>query len=299
MPISHRLGRFGFALLVLAMIVSASAASPAPAAPPIIGLFTDFGWDDPYVAQMKGAIITVNPEARILDLLHSVRPFDVGEGSFLLDQVAEEFPDGTIFVAVVDPQVGMERDPIMVETGKNKFFIGPDNGIFTTVLDNEGFSRAWKLDRPEFFHAGPPSHTFHGRDIFGPVAAHLADGTDPEKMGTPLPEKDLTLLEIKDPTFSSATISVQVLHIDRFGNVILNLHDYTDISDRLKEGDLVKILIGRESYSGPLVKSYGEVGKGRLILLYGGSGLLEISMNQGSAAEKLKVEPGTVIFLKP
>ena len=283
--------------LVLAMM-GLSPASRAKAAPePVIGLFTDYGWDDPYVAQLKGVILTVNPSARLLDLTHSVTPFNVTEGAYLLDQCTAEFPAGTIFVAVVDPEVGTDRNPILVETGKEKFFIGPDNGLFTRVLAHEGFFKAWTLDKPELFRSGDISRTFHGRDIFGPIAAHLAAGTDPDRLGTPL--KTLLLLPDQEPTFSDGLIFAQVLHIDRFGNVVLNVPSGGDMAAKLKEGDLVKISIGRQSYSAPLVKTYAEVDKGRLILLYGGSGLLEIGMNQGSAVKQLKVEPGTAIFLKP
>jgi S-adenosylmethionine hydrolase len=116
-------------------------------------------------------------------------------------------------------------------------------------------------------------------------------------MGTPI--KNLTMLPIKDPSFANGTISVQVLHIDRYGNVVLNLRSDSDIAAKFKEGNLVKISIGKESYSGPLVKTHNDGEKGRLILLYGGNGLLEIAMNQGSAAKDMKVDPGTVIFLKP
>jgi S-adenosylmethionine hydrolase len=289
--------RFGFLGLVLAMI-GLSPASSAHASPlPVIGLFTDYGWDDPYVAQLKGVILTINPNARLLDLTHTVTPFNVTEGAYLLDQCAEEFPAGTIFVAVVDPQVGTDRDPVLLETAKGKYFVGPDNGLFTQVLAHEGFSRAWALDKPEFFRPGDVSHTFHGRDIFGPVAAHLANGTDPDRLGTPV--KSLVLLPDKEPTFAAGMIFAEVLHIDHYGNVILNLAGDSDVAARLHDGNLVKISIGKESYSAPLVKTYGEVEKGRLLLLYGGSGLLEIGMNQGSAARELKVEPGTTIFLKP
>jgi hypothetical protein len=279
-------------------MIGLSAASPAHAAPiPVIGLFTDYGWEDPYVAQLKGVIFTINPGARLVDITHTVSPFNVTEGSYLLDQCAEEFPAGTIFVAVVDPQVGTSRDPILLETAKGKFFVGPDNGLFTQVLAHEGFSKAWKLDKPEFFRVGDVSRTFHGRDIFGPVAAHLAAGIDPERLGSPL--KTLTLLPDRQPTFSGTVITAEVLHIDRYGNVILNLPSGSDLAAKLKDGNLIKISIGKENYAAPLVKTYGEVEKGRLLLLYGGSGLLEISMNEGSAARQLKVEPGTSVFLKP
>jgi len=276
-------------------LTPASSAHASP--PPVIALFTDYGWEDPYVAQVKGVILTINPNARLLDLTHSATPFNVAEGAYLLDQSAEEFPAGTIFVAVIDPQVGAERDPILVETVKGKFFVGPDNGLFTQVIDREGFAKAWKLDKPDFFRPGDTSHTFHGRDIFGPVAAHLAAGTDPERFGTPI--KEMLLLPVREATFSSGTLAVEILHIDHYGNIILNLRDDGEMADKLKEGNLVKISIGKDSYSGPLVKTYDEVEKGRLILLYGGNGLLEIAMNQGSAAKELKVAPGTVIFLKP
>ena len=276
-------------------LVPASNAHAAP--PPVIGLFTDYGWDDPYVAQLKGIIVTINPAARILDITHTVTPFNVTEGAYLLDQCAEEFPAGTIFVAVVDPQVGTDRDPILLETGKGKFFVGPDNGLFSEVIAHEGFAKAWKLDQPAYFRPGNVSHTFHGRDIFGPIAAHLAAGTDPEKLGTPI--KTLLLLPDKEPSFSAGIISAEVVHIDRYGNVILNVSSDGDMAAKLKEGNLVKISIGRESYSAPLVATYGEVAKGRLLLLYGGSGLLEIGMNQGSAYRQLRVEPGTAVYLKP
>ena len=296
MPNFHRFGILCLAIFSLAMM-SISVSTAHAAAPPVICLFTDYGWDDPYVAQMKGVIFTINPGVRMLDLMHSVSPFNVTEGAYLLDQCSEEFPSGTIFVAVVDPQVGTERDPIMVETQKGKFYIGPDNGLFTQVIAREVLSKAWRLDKPAFFRAGSMSRTFHGRDIFGPVAAHLAAGTDPEKLGTPV--KTLVALPDKEAALAGQLISTQVMHIDRYGNVILNLGSDSELAARLKEGNLVKISIGHDNFSAPLVKSYGDVEKGRLLLLYGGNGLLEISMNQGSAAKQLKVEPGASVFLKP
>lgn len=296
MPIFRFAGRLGPRVFLLVMAACFSLGARAVAADPVIALFTDYGWDDPYVAQLKGSIVTIAPRIQILDLIHSVAPFSVSEGAYLLEQSVAEFPSGTIFVAVVDPEVG-ERDPILLETGKGKFYIGRDNGLFTRVLGREGFSKAWKLDKPEFFRAGTPAHTFHGRDIFGPVAAHLAEGVDPDRMGTPL--KAISMLATREASAAGGTISAEVQHIDRFGNVILNLRDDDDLSPQLKEGNLVKILVGRESYSGPLVKTYSEVGKGRLLLLYGSGGLLEIGVNQGSAAKTLKVEPGMIIFLKP
>jgi S-adenosyl-L-methionine hydrolase (adenosine-forming) len=297
MPISRFLGHLGSVAIACAMIGLSPATTAQAAPPPTIGLFTDYGWDDPYVSQIKGVIVTINPNARILDLIHNVAPFNITEGSFLLDQCAEEFPPGTIFVAVVDPGVGTERDPVLIQTGKGKFFIGPDNGLFTRIIAHEGLARGWVLDKPDLFRTGDVSRTFHGRDIFGPIAAQLAAGGDPDKLGSPT--KTLQMLPDPDATFTNNLIYSQAVHIDRFGNIILNLQNGTDIAAKLKEGTLVKISVGKESFSAPLVKTYGEVEKGRLVLLYGGSGFLEIVMNQGSAVKQLKVEPGTPIFLKP
>lgn len=281
---------------------SAEAAAPSAAAAPlqpVIALFTDFGTTDPSVAQMKGAILTIDPGARLLDVTHGVTPFDVMQGSYLLDQSAQEFPAGTIFVAVVEPQAGSERAPILLKTGAGKFYVGPDNGLFSRVLDREGFNAAWRLDRRLYFRGGAQSSTFHGRDIFGPVAAHLAQGTEPSEMGTPVKQSDLEIAPAHAPAIAGGLVSVEVLHVDHYGNVILNLASGSDAAGKLHMGNLVKINIGKESFTGPLVRAYSDTEKGKLILLYGANGLLEISMNQGSAAQKLKVEPGAIILLKP
>jgi len=275
------------------------AATPVSTSQPVIALFTDFGTVDPYVAQMKGAILTIDPDARLLDLTHEVTPFDVAQGAYLLDQSAQEFPAGTIFVAVVDPEVGSDRAPILLKTNAGKFYVGPDNGLFSRVVDREGLAAAWKLDQRAYFRAGGDSNTFHGRDIFGPVAAHLAQGTDPARMGSALKPGDLELAPSHAPAIAGGIISAEVLNVDHYGNVILNLPNGGDAAARLHVGNLVKITIGGENFSGPLVRTYADGDKGRLILLYGANGLLEISMNQGSAAQKLKVNPGTILLLKP
>jgi S-adenosylmethionine hydrolase len=295
MPVLSRSWLLGATLLVCMSVLA--PASALAAVSPNICLFTDYGWDDPYVAQLKGAILTINPSARLIDLTHTVAPFNVTEGAYLLDECAEEFPAGTIFVAVVDPQVGTERDAILVESAKQKFYVGPDNGLLAQVIRREGLLKAWKLDKPEAYRNGDVSHTFHGRDIFGPVAAHLSAGDDPDRLGTPL--KSLALVSTREPTFSGGMISTEVLHVDHYGNIILNLRSDSDLAAKFHQGTLTKISVGRESYSAPLVKTYGDVTEGRLLLLYGSSGQLEIGMNQGSAAKKMHVEPGATILLKP
>lgn len=285
--------------VALALLMSLAPTSSARAAsgPPTVCLFTDFGWDDPYVAQLKGVIISIAPNVRLVDLNHSVTAYNVTEGGYLLNQCATEFPAGTIFVAVVDPQVGTNRDPILIETNKQKYFVGPDNGLFAQVIQSQGLLHAWRLDKSDFYRAGDLSRTFHGRDIFGPVAAHLADGTDPARLGTEM--KTLEVEAPKEPAFNGGVIETQVQHIDHYGNIILNLKAGSDLAGRLKEGTLVRISTGHESYSAPFVRTYGDVDKGRLLLLFGSSGQLEISVNQGSAARQIKVDAGSTLYLKP
>ncbi len=198
---------------------------------------------------------------------------------------------------MVDPQVGTERDPILIQTNKQKFFIGPDNGLFAQVIQSQGLMHAWRLDKPEFYRAGDVSRTFHGRDIFGPVAAHLAEGTDPAKLGTEL--KTLEVEAPKEPSFNGGIIEAQVLHVDHYGNIILGFKAGSDLASKLKDGTVVRISVGHQNYSAPFVRTYGDVNKGRLLILFGSSGQLEISVNQGSAAQQIKVDPGASVFLKP
>ena len=304
------LSRLFVSSLGLALVLTMPACNPPPSvagtpAPskipsqPVIALFTDFGTTDPYVAQMKGAILTIDPDARMLDLNHEVTPYDVAQGAYLLDESSREFPAGTIFVAVVDPGVGTERAPILLKTAQGKFYVGPDNGLFGRVLDREGFAAAWKLDQRSYFRAGGDSHTFQGRDIFGPVAAHLAQGTDSASMGSPLMESALELPSLHEPEIAGGTVSVEVLHVDHYGNVVLNLAANGEAAAKFHLGNLVKISVGRENFAGPFVHTYAEGEKGRLIVLYGANGLMEIAMNQGSAAMKLKIAPGQLLLLKP
>jgi S-adenosylmethionine hydrolase len=287
--------RVGAVLLAVSALLSPALVQAAP--PPTIALFTDYGWDDPYGAQMEGAIVSINPNVRLLDLSHTVGISSIEEASFLLDQATVEFPAGTIFIAAVDFQSGGAHAPILVQTNKGKTYLGPDNGLLSGVIAREGLARAWKLDQPQYFRPGTVSNSFPGRDIFGPVAAHLAAGVDPNKMGSPL--KSMVMLPLKEPNISGGIISAEVVHIDHFGNLILNLAHDSEPAAKFQQGNLVRISVGRENYSAPLVRGSSEVQKGRLALFFGASGLLEIAMNQGSAAHDLKADVSTVILFKP
>jgi len=182
----------------------------------IITLSTDFGTRDGFVGIMKGVILSIAPDARIVDVGHWIRPQDILEGQFLLMRAVPYFPKRTIHVAVVDPDVGTSRRPIVVETSE-ALFVGPDNGLFTPWLNG---ANVYHLNR-EKYHLENPSATFHGRDIFSPVAAHLASGTSPAELGDPI--KDPVIMEIPKPKIKGGTIRGEVIHIDYFGNLITNI----------------------------------------------------------------------------
>lgn len=182
----------------------------------IITLATDFGTRDGFVGIMKGVILSVAPQARIVDVGHWIRPQDVLEGQFLLIRAVPYFPRGTIHVAVIDPDVGTSRRAIIVETD-NALFVGPDNGIFTPWLAG---ARVYQLTDEKYF-LRHPSATFHGRDIFAPVAAHLANGVSPAEFGEII--KDPVTLEIPKPKIKAGVIRGEIIHIDYFGNIITNI----------------------------------------------------------------------------
>ncbi|KIE59356.1 hypothetical protein A946_01220 [Methylacidiphilum kamchatkense Kam1] len=264
---------------------------------PIIGLITDFGSKDHYVAQLKGVIYSIDPFARVIDLNHEIEPYNLTEAAFLIDQSALEFPAGSIFVAVVDPGVGTERKGILLETKAHKFYIGPDNGIFSLVIEREGVAEVWTLDKKEIWKREEPSHTFHGRDIFGPVAAYLSQGGKPQNTGSRMPKENLHLLNFSPPSTIGQSVSGQVLYIDHFGNIITNIP--MGMASWIKEGNLVRVQIGKITLAAPCVKTYSELPLGKVGVLYNSSGYLEISSSQGSAAKLLKAQSGNSLLLHP
>ena len=268
-----------------------------PQQSPTIALLSDFGENDSYVAEMKGAILSVNPAINIVDLTHSIEPFNIKEAAYLVDRMAASFPAGTVFVGVVDPGVGSSRLPILVQTKEGKFYIGPDNGIFGLVISREGFNAAWQLTNAKYFNPKASSETFHGRDIFSPAAAHLVSGIAPEDLGRPISRGDLTLPPITSPTIAGANIVAEVLHLDRFGNVLTNIPE--GFTPLLKQGKLARVTINKKTFTAPLVKTFSDVDEGRLVLLYGGQGVLEIAKNKGSASEELKAKVGDRITIRP
>lgn len=251
----------------------------------IITLTTDFGLSDHYVGTMKGVILGLAPGATIVDISHDVTPFEPLDGAFTIAQAYRYFPEGAIHVVVVDPGVGTTRRAILVEAA-GQFFIGPDNGVFSMIYDREPH-KVLEITNAKFFRTDV-SATFHGRDVFAPCAAHLAGGALPPRLGKPI--ADYTQLALIKPQQMARRVwSGAVLKVDRFGNLITNLHveHLPDIRTRPFE-----ISIGLRQIAG-LADTFGACAPGELANIVGSSGYIEVIVNRGSAAEFLKCVTGS------
>ena len=234
---------------------------------PVVTLLTDFGLRDPYVGVMKGVILSICPAARIVDLCHDVPPQDIATASRALTANARYFPEGTIFVAIVDPGVGSDRAAVALRAD-DRFFLGPDNGLLA-ALD---FEKAVRIQNKAVM-LNPVSKTFHGRDVFAPAAAHLARGVKLDYLGPPL--ERLEELELPEPRLTRAGLVGEVVWIDRFGNLVTNLP-----AERFKEGAAVRL--GRR-WIGKVMTTYASVKPGELTAVIGSSGTLEIAVRDGDA----------------
>jgi S-adenosylmethionine hydrolase len=256
----------------------------------IITLLTDFGGRDSYVASMKGVILGINPAAIMVDISHEVRPQQVFEGGMMLRGAYRYFPPGTIHVAVVDPGVGSERRCIAVTGGGYKF-VGPDNGIFGLVYPELHDLKVYHLTNQEFFRA-PVSETFHGRDVFAPVAAHISTGVPPQAMGPEV--KDQTGLPFPLPDVEEESISGEVVYTDSFGNLITNI----ERSQLARLGNLkhLRAFIGNDTLV-RLCGHYQEVKCGEPLALIGSGDFLEIAVREGSARALLMLKEGDKVLV--
>jgi S-adenosylmethionine hydrolase len=252
----------------------------------MITLTSDFGLKDTYVAEMKGVILTLNPQATIIDVTHSVEKFNIRLGAFMLASAAPYFPKDTIHIAVIDPGVGSERRAILIQTKKG-FFVGPDNGVLLLAAQNQGIEHLYEISNPKFM-LSKVSSTFHGRDVFAPVAAHLDKGVKASDFG---PE----VTEATSPKFAGVerrnnSLTGEVWHLDDFGNIITNISQKDLLQNRVIKvklrGVLQKISFG---------KTYTQVNTHEPLALIGSHGFLEIALNQGNAAEKFHAKAGDKI----
>ena len=249
----------------------------------LVTFLTDFGLQSGYVAQMKGVLYARYPDAHCVDISHDITPHNVKEGAFLLRSVVPHFPRGTIHVGVVDPGVGTHRRGIVVATRRH-IFVGPDNGLLMPAVRLFGDFAAYEITNEDLFKK-PVSDTFHGRDIFTPIAAHILNGLPFEQIGPRI--QDVLDIPFQQPSILDNMIMGTVLFVDRFGNIVTNISS-KQIQRVAHIGDELTLNINDQRKKIPFVATYyGDVKKQGLLALMGSSGFLEISLNQGNASELL------------
>ncbi|MCA9398483.1 MAG: SAM-dependent chlorinase/fluorinase [Candidatus Omnitrophica bacterium] len=246
-----------------------------------IVLLTDFGTQDSYVGVMKGVILTIQNDTHLVDLTHHIKPQNIVQAATVLKNAYKFFPAKTVFCCVVDPGVGTERHPVIVKT-KDYTFVGPDNGLFAPIIAEEE-ATVYTISNTKYF-LEPVSQTFHGRDIFAPVAAHVSKGVAVTKIGTR--QKDHVKLNLPQPKVDQRRNCVigQIVDIDRFGNLITNVKP-----DFLKDAFVIHL---KKKAIDKLSVSYGDAPGGDLLAIIGSHGFLEFSVNQGSAEEVAKSKIG-------
>lgn len=252
----------------------------------MITLTSDFSFKDPYVAQMKGAILSINSKATIIDITHDVEKFNIRSGAFILASASSYFPKGTIHLAVVDPGVGTKRRPILIQT-KESFFVGPDNGLLILAAKSQGIKHAYQLTNQQFMLPNV-SCTFHGRDIYAPAAAYLEKGVKPAEFG-------LEIFDLVEPEFAKVktknnALIGQVLYIDSFGNIITNIGRKELSQSGIKEA--IELKLKHQQLKMNIGKTYADTKPREALLLIGSHGFLELALNQGSATKEFKAKTG-------
>ncbi|HAE06323.1 MAG TPA: hypothetical protein DCG18_06130 [Richelia sp.] len=256
---------------------------------PLLTLLSDFGNCDEYVSVMKGVINKINPSARIIDISHKIPPHNIVAARFCLMSAYDYFPQGTIHIAVVDPEVGGERRGIALELA-NGFLVGPDNGLFSGILSQHYVITAVELTNNNYWYCYTPSKTFHGRDIFAPVGAHIASGIMLQELGTLIDPTTLVNLNLNQCIYFTDRIVGCIQYIDQFGNLV------TNIPSTLLKNKSWYVQIGSlriNSYS-----TYTEVYLGEILALISSHGWVEIAVNQGNAQLRLQVELGKKISVE-
>jgi S-adenosylmethionine hydrolase len=242
---------------------------------------------------MKAAILGICPKAVIVDVIHEIAKFNIRMGAYMLASAAPHFPNGSVHVAVVDPGVGTRRRRIVIQT-KKSFFVGPDNGILALAAEKQGIESIHELTNPRFM-LRKVSSTFHGRDIFAPAAAHMLNGVKPAEFGPEIREP--AEAEFTKVTRKNGALIGEVLHVDGFGNIITNINE-KEAAQNLVKGE-VNVAVAGNKLKLKFCKAYGETKPQEPLTLIGSHGFLEISVNQGSAAEKFKIKTGDTVTVSP
>ncbi len=268
----------------------------------LIALLTDFGSKGQhYVAQMKGVILNINPNVNIIDITHEISPFSIIEAGYIIKTTYKHYPRNSVFIIVVDPGVGSEREILLIKTKSNHFFIGPNNGVLSNALSEE-ISECILIQNDKFFNK-PVSKTFHGRDIMAPVGAYIVKGVSIEEFGPRFNFNNLIKIPLLYEWMESyKAIKCVIQYIDSFGTGITNIpienSKIKETSIKLNEGDLLKLKVNEQIYECSFISHFSAVPKSTLIALIGSNKFLEISINQGNASKEIGFKVGDIIEIR-
>ena len=260
---------------------------------PIITLTTDYGTADHLVGSMKGVILANNPEAEIVDITHSVAPYDVLDAALTINQASRYFPNRTIHIVVVDPGVGTARRPLLVSAG-TQFYIAPDNGVLSLVYEREKESITVRHITAEHYFLRPISNTFHGRDIFAPVGGALSKTWQTASFGDPI--EDFARHALPKPKVTGNVVKGVVLRVDAYGNLVTNL-TAEDVPSLNPGNGKVKVFVGSKEV-GKMVRTFADGAQGEPVALIGSSGFLEFAVNKGDAAKALSANRGAEVTVE-
>jgi S-adenosyl-L-methionine hydrolase (adenosine-forming) len=288
------------ALLVLigSLCAFASTTPPSQKYPPTIVFMTDFGVLDDSVAICRGVMYSIMPEVRIVDLTHQVTPFSILDGARFLYGATPYYPAGAVFVVVVDPTVGSTRKAIVAKSRRGQYFVLPDNGLLTLVDQRDGIEAAHEITNPEWMIGTKLSSTFHGRDIFSPVGAHVARGDDWSKVGPELPVKDLVRLELKSATLNDRGLAAEVIATDGpFGNLVTNVDGDDFLKLGYQRGQNVPVTVSDKQIKMKFVRTFSDVPLNQPLLYIDSRGHLGLAVNQASFAAVYGIKPPVSIFI--
>ncbi len=263
---------------------------------PLITFTSDFGLREEWVGVVKGVIYSINPRAKVIDITHEIPPMDIGKGAFVLAAALPHMPVG-VHLAVVDPGVGTDRGALVLEAERGDLLVGPDNGLLLPAVRRlGGIRRCFFIENPAFFRQ-PVHPTFHGRDIFGPVAAHLTLGFPLEKLGRFGDVNGLTEPPWGPAKRGEGAVYAQVVDVDRFGTLRLNAQPDDLSALGVRRGDELLIMVAEETFRAPYLRTFGEVERGKPLVFDDSSGFLGVALNGADLASRLGAKPGDAVII--
>jgi S-adenosylmethionine hydrolase len=285
-------------LAMLAIVLSAPAGAQSEKYPPTIVFMTDFGVVDDSVAICRGVMYSIMPEVRIVDLTHQVTPFSILDGARFLYGATPYYPAGTVFVVVVDPTVGSTRKAIVAKSKRGQYFVLPDNGVITLVEQRDGIESVHEITNTDWMIGTKLSSTFHGRDIFSPVGAHVARGDDWTKVGPEMAVASLVHLDIKAARVDSRGVTAEVIATDGpFGNLVTNLDGEDFLKLGYQRGQEVPVKVGDKEMTIKFVRTFSDVPLRQPLLYIDSRGRLGLAVNQGSFAATYGITPPVELLI--